>query len=130
MIRKSSPRWQLLLAGAVFAAGAAAAPPPTPSATPPTPMPVALPQSAAQPRLPIAPPPSTPGTAWILLDHATGRVLAGHNIHEPLNPASITKVMTSYVLAAEMSAGKVGADDEVFISENAWRQGGAGTDGS
>jgi serine-type D-Ala-D-Ala carboxypeptidase (penicillin-binding protein 5/6) len=89
-------------------------------------LPVAQPAAA----LPMPPPPTVPGRAWLLMDHATGRVLAGNNIREPLDPASITKVMTSYVLAAEMAAGKVGADDEVFISENAWRQGGAGTDGS
>jgi D-alanyl-D-alanine carboxypeptidase (penicillin-binding protein 5/6) len=64
------------------------------------------------------------------MDFDSGRVLAGHEIDQPRNPASITKVMTSYVLAAEMSAGRVKADDDVLISENAWRSGGAGTDGS
>src|SRR3546814_2398327 len=38
--------------------------------------------------------------------------------------------MTSYVLAAEMKAGKIGRDDQVMMTENAWRTGGAGTDGS
>ena len=38
--------------------------------------------------------------------------------------------MTSYVIAAEMAAGKVKANDQVMMSENAWRGGGAGTDGS
>ncbi|MGH8078868.1 MAG: D-alanyl-D-alanine carboxypeptidase family protein, partial [Lysobacter sp.] len=42
----------------------------------------------------------------------------------------ITKVMTSYVIAAEMAGGKVKETDQVMMSENAWRQGGAGTDGS
>src|SRR5690606_20005168 len=45
-------------------------------------------------------------------------------------PASITKVMTSYVIAAEMKAGKISNDDDVLMSVNAWRTGGAGTDGS
>jgi serine-type D-Ala-D-Ala carboxypeptidase (penicillin-binding protein 5/6) len=103
-------------------APAAPTPQPTPQPTLPTPQPVA--------QMPMPPPPTTPGRAWVLMDHATGRVLAGHNEREPLDPASITKVMTSYVLSAEMAAGKVNPDDEVFISENAWRQGGAGTDGS
>jgi serine-type D-Ala-D-Ala carboxypeptidase (penicillin-binding protein 5/6) len=121
MIRISVVRWSLLAGMLLGVAAVAAAP------TPVLPTPAAaLPRAA----MPIPPPPSTPGRAWILMDYATGRVLAGHNIHEPLDPASITKVMTSYVLSAEMTAGKVGADDEVFISENAWRQGGAGTDGS
>ncbi|KAG1550715.1 hypothetical protein G6F50_013242 [Rhizopus delemar] len=64
------------------------------------------------------------------MDYATGQVLAGENVHEQLAPASITKVMTSYVIAAEVKNGKVRADDQVMMSERAWREGGAGTDGS
>jgi D-alanyl-D-alanine carboxypeptidase (penicillin-binding protein 5/6) len=75
-------------------------------------------------------PPQVTGTAWVLLDHASGQVLAGHNEHQPLHPASITKVMTSYVVADAIARGQIKEDDEVFISERAWRQGGAGTDGS
>jgi serine-type D-Ala-D-Ala carboxypeptidase (penicillin-binding protein 5/6) len=112
-----------LLAGAMLALLSVAAASPTPTPTP-------LPAQPTPGALPIPPAPSVPGRAWILMDHATGRVLAGHNIHEPLDPASLTKVMTSYVLSAEMEAGKVSPDDEVFISENAWREGGAGTAGS
>ena len=70
------------------------------------------------------------GTAWVLMDFATGQVLAGENYDQRVEPASITKVMTSYVVAAEMTAGKVKADDQVMMSEHAWRDGGAGTDGS
>jgi len=68
--------------------------------------------------------------SWVLLDAANGQVLAGENVDERVHPASITKVMTSYVLAAEMKAGKIGRDDQVMMTENAWRTGGAGTDGS
>ena len=80
-------------------------------------------------QIPAAPAPST-ATAWLVMDHATGQVLAGENIHTPLPPASITKVMTSYVIAAEVAAGKINLDDQVMMSERAWREGGAGTDGS
>ena len=38
--------------------------------------------------------------------------------------------MTSYVIAAEMAKGNLKADDQVMMSENAWRKGGAATDGS
>ncbi|HOV57708.1 MAG TPA: D-alanyl-D-alanine carboxypeptidase family protein [Rhodanobacteraceae bacterium] len=79
---------------------------------------------------PMAGPPAVDARAWVLLDYATGQVLAGEHVDDPLEPASITKVMTSYVVAAEMKNGKVKMDDEVFISEHAWRSGGAGTDGS
>ena len=64
------------------------------------------------------------------MDFATGQVLAGENYDERVEPASITKVMTSYVIAAEMAAGKVKATDQVMMSEHAWREGGAGTEGS
>ena len=84
---------------------------------------------AAEP-LPVPDAPSVTGTAWILIDHATGQMLAGENPDERVEPASITKVMTSYVVAAEMAAGKIGADDDVMMTVNAWRTGGAGTDGS
>ncbi len=97
----------------------------------------AVPQPAPAPQpVPTLPPPAptTPptvsGTAWVLLDHASAQVLAGHNEHQPLHPASITKVMTSYVVADVLARGQIKEDDEVFISERAWRQGGAGTDGS
>jgi D-alanyl-D-alanine carboxypeptidase (penicillin-binding protein 5/6) len=45
-------------------------------------------------------------------------------------PASITKVMTDYVVSAEIASGKIHLTDQVMISEHAWRAGGAGTDGS
>lgn len=91
-----------------------------------------LPQPSLPPPAPtpMAPAPSVAGKAWVLLDHATGRVLAGHNEREPLHPASLTKIMTGYVVAAEVAAGRISEDDRVRISETAWREGGAGTDGS
>lgn len=96
-----------------------------------TPAPVPMPATpdVAPPPTPAAPVPEG-AKAWILMDHTSGQVLAGENIDQPLNPASITKVMTSYVVAAEVAAGRVSLEDLVKISENAWRQGGAGTDGS
>ena len=80
--------------------------------------------------LPIPPPPTVDAKAWILIDYASGNVLAGQNYDTPVEPASITKVMTSYVVAAELKAGKVKRDDPVMMTENAWRKGGAGTEGS
>jgi D-alanyl-D-alanine carboxypeptidase (penicillin-binding protein 5/6) len=80
--------------------------------------------------LPVPPPPKVTGTSWVLVDYASGNVLAGDGYDTRLEPASITKVMTSYVIAAEIAGGKVKATDQVMMSENAWRTGGAGTDGS
>ena len=96
----------------------------------PQPKPVAAPAAALSDALPTPPPPSVTGNAWLLMDYASGQILAGENIDERVEPASITKVLTSYVIAAEMKAGKVKGDDQVMMTENAWRKGGAGTDGS
>ena len=122
----------LLAALVVAATGLAFAQTPRPATPQPaipqpaTPKPAAL--SDALP-IPDAPAPKD-AAAWIVMDYATGQVLAGDNIHVKREPASITKVMTSYVIAAEMAAGKVKGDDQVMMTEHAWREGGAGTEGS
>jgi D-alanyl-D-alanine carboxypeptidase (penicillin-binding protein 5/6) len=67
-------------------------------------------------------PPQIDATAYILVDAASGAVLAEHNADEQLPPASLTKMMTAYVLANEMAAGRVKKDDMVTVSENAWSQ--------
>ncbi|MEP6484091.1 MAG: D-alanyl-D-alanine carboxypeptidase family protein [Rudaea sp.] len=95
---------------------------PTPNAMP-RPGPGAL-------NVPVPPPPSLSAKSWVLMDYATGQILAETNSDQRVEPASITKVMTAYVVSAELAAGKIKLDDQVFISENAWRGGGAGTDGS
>ena len=92
----------------------------------PAPLPPAAPAVVS---IPPAPAPAV-SKAWIVMDYASGQVLAGENIHAHLAPASMTKVMTSYVIAAEVKNGKVRNEDPVTMSENAWRKGGAGTDGS
>ena len=96
-----------------------------------------LPTSNAMPKpgpgalnVPVPPPPQLDAKSWVLMDYATGQILASANENDRVEPASITKVMTAYVVSAELAAGKIKMDDQVFISENAWRGGGAGTDGS
>ena len=97
----------------------------------PQPQPAPARPAALSDALPIPPPPApSTAAAWVLMDYATGQVLAGENIDLRREPASITKVMTSYVIAAEMAAGKVKRDDQVMMTEHAWREGGAGTEGS
>lgn len=95
-----------------------------------TPAPSPAPATPASSAVEIPPAPKPVGTAWLLMDYTTGQVLAGENYDERVEPASITKVMTSYVVAAEQKAGKIRPDDQVMMSERAWREGGAGTDGS
>ena len=67
-------------------------------------------------------PPSINADAYLLLDYLTGEVLVAHNIDERLPPASLTKLMTSYILAEEVDAGRLTLDDEVTVSRNAWSQ--------
>ena len=99
--------------------------------TPAAPVPRPMPQPASPTiATPTPPPPTLDAKSWVLMDYATGQVLLEGNPDERVEPASITKVMTSYVVSAELAHGKIHMDDPVTISENAWRSGGAGTDGS
>ena len=100
--RRAVRRWVTGVGAAVaiatLAVGAVIAQAPPPAAKPPV---LAI---------PAAPKPAS-ANAWLVMDHATGKVLAGENIDLRVDPASITKVMTSYVLAAELKAGRIKHDD-------------------
>ncbi len=67
-------------------------------------------------------PPQLAAKAWLLVDADSGAVLAENNADMPLPPASLTKMMTSYILAKEIDEGRVRKNDMVAISENAWSQ--------
>jgi D-alanyl-D-alanine carboxypeptidase (penicillin-binding protein 5/6) len=67
-------------------------------------------------------PPQVAAKAYLLMDASSGAVLAEHNADMPLPPASLTKMMTSYILAREIHQGNVQETDMVSISENAWSQ--------
>ncbi|MDE2083448.1 MAG: serine hydrolase [Xanthomonadaceae bacterium] len=101
------------------------------------PAPVELPTPNPAPRpapgaldVPTPPPPTLDAKSWVLMDYATGQILAQNNADVRVEPASITKMMTGYIVSAELAAGKITLDDPVLVSEHAWRAGGAGTDGS
>lgn len=66
--------------------------------------------------------PSIAAKAYIMIDADSGRVLAESNADARLAPASLTKLMTSYVLSYELEQGHVHNDDLVTISESAWTQ--------
>lgn len=71
---------------------------------------------------PIIPPaPSVAASSYLLLDADTQKILVEHNMDEALPPASLTKIMTSYVAAAEIAAGRISLEDVVPISVKAWR---------
>ena len=73
----------------------------------------------------IPKPPSLNSSNYILIDSVSGRVLAEKEADVKIEPASITKIMTGYVAADQISKGFVSLDDEVLISENCWRKGGS-----
>lgn len=64
--------------------------------------------------------PTVAAKAYVLLDYNTGQIIAENNAYESLNPASLTKMMTSYVIGHEIKVGNVSPSDEVTISKNAW----------
>lgn len=68
----------------------------------------------------IPAPPQINAEGYILLDHATGKVIAEGNADIQLEPASLTKMMTSYIIGKEIEAGNIANEDLVTISENAW----------
>ncbi|WP_416560202.1 D-alanyl-D-alanine carboxypeptidase family protein [Limnohabitans sp. yimb22184] len=82
----------------------------------------ALPPLAAQVAL-AANPPALPAKAWLLMDFDSGEVLASANADEPLPPASLTKMMTSYIVEQALRSGKLKPTDLVTVSENAWCRG-------
>ena len=67
-------------------------------------------------------PPAINADSYILVDFDTGEVLAEHNPDLTLPPASLTKLMTAYILAQEVELGRLGLDDVVPVSRNAWSQ--------
>ncbi len=75
--------------------------------------------------MPIPKAPSVGARGYLLQDFHSRQILAEANADERLEPASITKVMTSYVVFKELAAGKIQLSDMVTISEKAWRMEGS-----
>ncbi len=82
----------------------------------------------AQALIPAAP--DLGAKSWVLIDATTGKILTGNNINQQIAPASLTKMMTSYIAAEEIAEGRLTLDQELTVSTNAWRKGGAKTGGS
>jgi D-alanyl-D-alanine carboxypeptidase (penicillin-binding protein 5/6) len=75
--------------------------------------------------IPIPDPPGLAARGYLLIEHNSGRVLAESNATERLEPASLTKILTAYVVFRELAGGNLALKDEVLISEKAWRTGGS-----
>lgn len=66
--------------------------------------------------------PEIDARSYILIDYQTGKVLLESNADQALPPASLTKIMTGYIVSDELAKANITNDDKVLISENAWAQ--------
>jgi len=73
----------------------------------------------------IPTPPQLSASSYILMDAYTGDILVEHNADEALPPASLTKLMTAYIIEYELARGNLSLEDKVNISEKAWRMEGS-----
>ena len=79
---------------------------------------------AAAPML-VPAPPHINAHGYLLMDFHSGQILVEDNADERMEPASLTKMMTCYVIEHEIAAGNISLDDKVLISEKAWRMPGS-----
>ncbi len=75
----------------------------------------------------IPAPPAIAATSYVLMDPMSGTILMEENSHERLPPASLTKMMTAYIVERELDEGRIAMTDMVPISVNAWQTGGSRT---
>jgi D-alanyl-D-alanine carboxypeptidase (penicillin-binding protein 5/6) len=90
----------------------------------PAPSPEPMPAPGAAPA-PVPSPPSFDAKSYIMMDFHSGAVLAAKNPDERVEPASITKIMTTYLVYQALREGQINLQDEVLISEKAWRMEGS-----
>ena len=67
--------------------------------------------------------PEMENAAYVLMDFNTGEILAQKNANQALPPASLTKMMTSYIIEQRLESGDLKEDEQVLMSENAWCRG-------
>ncbi len=65
--------------------------------------------------------PQIAATAYLLIDAKSGKVLVSENANQEIPPASLTKMMTSYIAAKEIAKGSITLDDQVRVSIKAWQ---------
>jgi len=81
--------------------------------------------TVARAAVPTPPPPDLDAGSYILIDYQSGDVIAQKNADQRMEPASLTKLITAYVVFAALKDGRLKLDDPVTISEDAWRTGGS-----
>ncbi len=73
----------------------------------------------------VPPPPEIEAVSYLITDSDSGYYLVEKNIDRRVEPASLTKMMTAYVAASQISGGHIAMTDQVTVSERAWRMGGS-----
>jgi len=73
----------------------------------------------------FAVPPKFNAASHYLVDYSTDTVLAAHDADDEVEPASLTKLVTAYVVFKALGDGRIAVDDEVLVSTKAWRTGGS-----
>jgi D-alanyl-D-alanine carboxypeptidase (penicillin-binding protein 5/6) len=81
--------------------------------------------TAAVQALPIPAPPQFPAKSYVLMDAHSGQVIAALNSDQRREPASLTKLMTAYVVFHALKDGVLHLDDTATVSERAWKMGGS-----
>ena len=76
---------------------------------------------------PIPTAPAVDARAYILVDYRTDKTLAAQEATARMEPASLTKLMTAYIVFEELASGKLKLDESVTVSEKAWRSEGSRT---
>lgn len=69
--------------------------------------------------------PEIAANSFLLVDYQSGSELASYNASLRVDPASITKLMTAYVLYRELAKGTVKLEDQVLINQGAWEMDGS-----
>jgi D-alanyl-D-alanine carboxypeptidase (penicillin-binding protein 5/6) len=85
------------------------------------------PPAAGTAAMPIPAAPAVPTSGYVVMDYDTGRVIAEQRSEERMEPASITKLMTGYIVFNAIREKRLRLDEEVVISEHAWRSEGSRT---
>jgi len=81
------------------------------------------PAPSAAPIIPTAP--QVGARAYIVVDYRTDKILAAKDAVARMEPASLTKLMTAYIVFQELAAGKLKLNDQLMVSEHAWRSEGS-----
>jgi D-alanyl-D-alanine carboxypeptidase (penicillin-binding protein 5/6) len=124
---RTAPLLPSVLAAAILvvsAGTASGAPHPKPHAAPHKGKPAAAAQPAMTTDANGRTVPVLANKAWVLMDFNTGQILASSNADEPLPPASLTKMMTSYLVEQGLKSGKLKPTEPVTMSLSAWCRGG------